>query len=250
MDEINDRLKKKCRPAREENYWICKLRKGAFPTKLVKLLTEREYFQKLLKQELTKSKEQQKQELINYYEARQLALKLLANGRLIHKKMEDIGFECYGFQTVFGFTDSIFVRHDGYNNSNKLSDRPSSAALNAIEAKLEAVISNNTNRYNNNTEEGYDNISQYLNDCQHELRVRLEHKNRFMFTIIFDKKNRYVAWTGNIADRPILKNLSTFSVEGPIKIIVQIWLGYRDIYDTKLYLPTSHINPLYFLGMF
>ncbi len=32
-------------------------------------------------------------------------------GRLIHKKMEQIGFEKYGFQTVFGFTDSIFVKH-------------------------------------------------------------------------------------------------------------------------------------------
>jgi DNA polymerase elongation subunit (family B) len=79
MDEINERLKKKNLPARKENYWICKLRKGAFSTKVLKLLTEREYYQKLLKQELTKPKEQQKQELINYYEARQLALKLLAN---------------------------------------------------------------------------------------------------------------------------------------------------------------------------
>jgi hypothetical protein len=25
--------------------------------------------------------------------------------------MEKIVFECYGFQTVYGFTDSIFIRH-------------------------------------------------------------------------------------------------------------------------------------------
>ena len=25
--------------------------------------------------------------------------------------MEKMGFERYGFQTVFGFTDSIFIRH-------------------------------------------------------------------------------------------------------------------------------------------
>ena len=31
--------------------------------------------------------------------------------RLIYKGMERIGFENYGFQTVFGFTDSIFIRH-------------------------------------------------------------------------------------------------------------------------------------------
>ena len=33
-------------------------------------------------------------------------------GRLIHKQTEKMGFECYDFQTVFGFTDSIFFRYD------------------------------------------------------------------------------------------------------------------------------------------
>src|SRR5215213_2730639 len=90
----------------------------------------------------TKPKEQQQRELIDYYEARQLALKLLANagygafarkefaysfyrvseiitgyGRIIHKQMEKIGFECYGFQTVFGFTDSVFIRHAAADNT-------------------------------------------------------------------------------------------------------------------------------------
>jgi hypothetical protein len=32
-------------------------------------------------------------------------------GRLIHKQMKKMGFEHYGLQTVFGFTDSIFSRH-------------------------------------------------------------------------------------------------------------------------------------------
>jgi hypothetical protein len=32
-----------------------------------------------------------------------------------------------------------------------------------------------------------------------------------MFTIIFDKKNRHIAWTGNSVDRPILKNLDGMS---------------------------------------
>jgi hypothetical protein len=27
--------------------------------------------------------------------------------------MEKLGFEHYGFQTVFGFTDSIFIKHHG-----------------------------------------------------------------------------------------------------------------------------------------
>jgi hypothetical protein len=51
----------------------------------------------------------------------------------------------------------------------------------------------------------------FLEDCQHQLNVKIEHKNRFLFTIIFDKKNRYIAWTGNPEDRPILKNLDGMS---------------------------------------
>jgi DNA polymerase elongation subunit (family B) len=105
---------------------------------------EREHYQQIIKQEVAKPKEQQNQDLIIYYESRQIALKLLANagyggfaqkefayydyrvseiitgfGRIIHKKMEQIGLQRYGFQTVFGFTDSIFLRHLDNNKNNK-----------------------------------------------------------------------------------------------------------------------------------
>jgi DNA polymerase elongation subunit (family B) len=43
-----------------------------------------------------------------------------------------------------------------------------------------------------------------------------------MHTIIFDKKNRYVAWTGNTSDRPILKNLDGMSRRYPKWIKQQI----------------------------
>ena len=79
MDEINERLNKKGLPNRIQPYWICQERNGAFPTKLRKLIKERESYQQLVNQELAKPKEQQQHELISYYEARQLALKLLAN---------------------------------------------------------------------------------------------------------------------------------------------------------------------------
>jgi DNA polymerase, archaea type len=79
MDEINERLQKKGLPNRIDSYWICQQRNGAFPMKLKKLINEREHYQQLVNQEIIKPKEQQQHELINYYEARQLALKLLAN---------------------------------------------------------------------------------------------------------------------------------------------------------------------------
>jgi DNA polymerase family B len=108
--------------------------------------------------------------------------------------MEKIRFECYDFQTVFGFTDSIFIRHD----------TASTAAANT-------TTSDSLKPY----------ISQFLEDFQHQLNVKIEHKNRFLFTIIFDKKNRYIAWTGNSTDRPILKNLDGMSRKYPTSWIKQ-----------------------------
>ena len=107
--------------------------------------------------------------------------------------MEKIGFECYGFQTVFGFTDSIFVRHHGTGSANVTT-----------------------------TESSKQYIVHFLEDCQHKLNIKIEHKNRFLFTIIFDKKNRYIASTGNPEDRPILKNLDGMSRKCPIWIKQQI----------------------------
>ena len=36
-----------------------------------------------------------------------------------------------------------------------------------------------------------------------------------MFTIILDKKNRYIAWTGKHDDRPVLKNLDGYEQKIP-----------------------------------
>ena len=110
--------------------------------------------------------------------------------------MEKMGFEHYGFQTVFGFTDSIFIRHHG-------------TASTAVD---NTIITDSSKQY----------ISKFLGDCQHQLTIKLEHKNRFLFTIIFDKKNRYIAWTGKSEDRPILKNLDGMSRKYPIWIKQQI----------------------------
>jgi hypothetical protein len=46
------------------------------------------------------------------YSDYRVAVFITGYGRLIHKQMEKTGFECYGFQNVFGFTDSIFIRDD------------------------------------------------------------------------------------------------------------------------------------------
>jgi DNA polymerase, archaea type len=192
MDEINQSLIGLKKEIRTRPYWICRRTKGAFPTKLRELIYEREKYQTLLKEEIDSRKKFQ-------YNARQMALKLLANagygvfametfdfsdyrvsevitgyGRLIHKQLQKVALEKCGLQTIFGFTDSIFIKN--------------------------ASI---------------DVINQLISECKERYRVTLEHKNRFVSTIIFDKKNRFVAWTGNSADKPILKNLDGMSGRYP-----------------------------------
>ena len=185
---------------------------GAFPTKLTELIHERKRYREFLRLEYEKPAENQQPELIGYYQAKQIALKLLANagygcfakkefaysdyrvseiitgfGRLIHKELEKIGHERYGFQTIFGFTDSIFIRHGNQSNTNP----------------DEQIVS-------------------FIQDCKKELDIDIDHKNRSMFTIIFSQKNRYISWTGRLQDRPILKNLDGMSRRYPKWIKQQV----------------------------
>ncbi|MGA8085141.1 MAG: DNA polymerase domain-containing protein, partial [Candidatus Nitrosopolaris sp.] len=199
MDEINNSLLELKKEARTRPYWICHRIKGAFPSKLQGLISEREKYQTLLKEEENKPKENIDSQKILQYNARQTALKLLANagygvfareefdfsdyrvselitgyGRLIHKQLQKMASEKYGLESIFGFTDSIFVKNGCIETINGL-----------------------------------------ILECKEKYHVTLEHKNRFINTIIFDKKNRFVAWTGNPADKPILKNLDGMSGRYP-----------------------------------
>jgi hypothetical protein len=58
-------------------------------------------------------------------------------------------------------------------------------------------------------------INDLILECKEKYHVVLEHKNRFINTIIFNKENRFIAWTGNSADKPILKNLDGMSGRYP-----------------------------------
>ncbi len=115
-------------------YWICKKRKGAFPKVLEQVLSDREKYLHLFKEE--KDKPNPNQILMEEYQTHQIGAKLFANsgfglfgneyfefsnyrvaefitaeGRRIHKKMEQIAEQPpFNFDIVFGFTDSIFVR--------------------------------------------------------------------------------------------------------------------------------------------
>lgn len=201
MDEINNGLIKSRNEIRNTPYWICRRRRGTFPTKLKELIAERRKYQGLLQEEGNKPFSCSDRKKIIEYESKQTALKLLANagygvfaredfdfsdyrvaelitgyGRLIHKQLEKLAAsEKYGFETIFGFTDSIFVR----NVKN-----------------LESLCS-------------------YIAECSMKFGVTLEHKNRFKNMIIFNKQNSFIAWTGRSEDKPILKNLNGMSGRYP-----------------------------------
>jgi DNA polymerase elongation subunit (family B) len=206
MAEINNSLVELKKDVRNKPYWVCHRRAGAFPLKLQELIAERAKYQTMLKEERSKPVEQQKDNNIIQYEVRQTALKLLANagygafareefdfsdyrvselitgyGRLIHKRLKMIASEKYGFDTIFGFTDSIFIKN----------------------ASIET-------------------INNFITEFKQKFNVTLEHKNRFTNTIIFDKKNRFIAWNGKAEDKPILKNLDGMSGRYPKWIKKQI----------------------------
>jgi hypothetical protein len=90
--------------------------------------------------------------------------------RLIHKQPQKMASEKYGLETIFGFTDSVFIKN----------------------ARIET-------------------LNELIIECKNKYHVTLEHKNRFINTIIFDKKNRFVAWTGNSTDT-YYKTISLFGV--------------------------------------
>jgi DNA polymerase I len=202
MAEINNSLVNLKKEARDKPYWICQRRHGAFPNKLQELITERSKYQTLLKEEeQSRPISERDNKKIIEYEARQTALKLLANagygvfalenfdfsdyrvselitgyGRLIHKQIEKVAAsEKYRFETIFGFTDSVFIRN-----------------VSSVES-----------------------IDGFITEVKQKFNITLEHKNRFQNMLIFDKQNSFIAWNGKAEDKPILKNLDGSSGRYP-----------------------------------
>ena len=60
-----------------------------------------------------------------------------------------------------------------------------------------------------------DKIEQYIKEAKIKSDIDIEHKNRFLNTMIFPQLNRYLAWSGRPDDRPILKNIDGMSKRSP-----------------------------------
>jgi DNA polymerase, archaea type len=213
IDTINEQLLENNIPRKVEKYWVCQKRKGAFPRVLEQILSDRNKYLTFLKEEKEKADSDPK--LIEEYKTHQLGAKLFANagfglfgneyfefanyqvaecitaeGGRIHKQMESMAEnEPYNFDVVFGFTDSTF--------------------------------------FNAGTE--IEKVEDFIRECKDKLGVVVELKTVFTNSIFYPKKNRYIAWTGNEKDEPIIKGLDGLSDSNPSwvrkwfkKIVVEI----------------------------
>ncbi|MGA9154603.1 MAG: DNA polymerase domain-containing protein [Candidatus Nitrosopolaris sp.] len=200
IDTINEGLQEDNIPRKVDRCWVCQRRKGAYPKVLEQTLADRTKYLNLLKQE--KEKTECDSKLIEEYKTHQLGAKLFANagfglfgneyfgftnyqvaecitaeGRRIHKQMESLAQnEPYNFKVVFGFTDSTF-----FNAAADIT-----------------------------------RVRDFIQVCEDKLGVIVELKSVFINSIFYPKKNRYVAWTGNEKDDPIIKGLDGLSDSNPL----------------------------------
>ena len=115
-----------------------------------------------------------------YFANYQVAECITAEGRRIHKQMESLAQnEPYNFEVVFGFTDSTFFK-------------------------------------DKDTEADIQKVQNFIQTCKDNLGVTVELKTVFTNSIFYPKKNRYVAWTGNERDEPIIKGLDGLSDSNPL----------------------------------
>ena len=60
-----------------------------------------------------------------------------------------------------------------------------------------------------------DKIDQFIQEAKQSFNVEIEHKNRFLNTMIFPQLNRYLVWSGRPDEKPILKNIDGMSKRSP-----------------------------------
>jgi DNA polymerase, archaea type len=212
IDAINEQLQENNIPRRVDRYWVCQRRKGAFLKILEQTLFDRNKYLNLLKEEKEKGSCDAK--LIEEYHTHQLGAKLFANagfglfaneyfefsnyqvaecitaeGRLIHKQMESL------------------AKNEPYNFKVVFGFTDSTFFSDATDTK----------------------VQDFIKSCKDKLGVIAELKSVFINAIFYAKKNRYVAWTGNEKDEPIIKGLDGLSDSNPLwvrkwfkKIIVEM----------------------------
>ncbi len=209
IDSLNEHFVEKGINRKVDKYWICQKQKGALPIVLEKTLADRKKYQDLYKVEQAKTNPNPN--LLEEYHTHQLGAKIFANagvglfgytrfdfanykvnecvtaeGRRIHKQMGAFA-QAQNFETVFGFTDSTFVRDLDRSDDD-------GRQVNS-DAKVEG----------------------FIKACKDELDVVVELKTVFLNSIFYGKgkMNRLVGWTGLENDKPVIKGLEGLSDSYP-----------------------------------
>jgi|tagenome__1003787_1003787.scaffolds.fasta_scaffold20982569_2 DNA polymerase I len=200
MDAINKRLTKKGEPPRTEKYWTCRIREGALPKLVKRFLKERKRCQEVLIQEHSKPIDKQNPAIIEEYDARQQTAKLLANAAF--GVYGNPNFKYANYRVAETITAAGWLIHE---EMIKLcsDDR---YGFEVVFGFTDGILVKNAT---------YEKIDQYIRQAKQRLDVEIEHKNRFLNTMIFLQMNRYLAWSGRPDEKPIIKNIDGMSKRSP-----------------------------------
>ncbi|MGB6530541.1 MAG: DNA polymerase domain-containing protein [Candidatus Nitrosopolaris sp.] len=212
INTINEQLQENNIPRKVDTYWVCQRRKGAFPKVLEQTLFDRNKYLVLLKEE--KEKPDCDSKLIEDYQTHQLGAKLFANA----------GFGLFGNE-YFEFAN--------YQVAECIT-----AEGRRIHRQMESLAQNDP--YNFKIVFGFTDstffnaesdlrVQDFIQKCKDEVGVTVELKAVFVNSIFYLKKNRYVAWTGNEKEEPVIKGLDGLSDSNPLwvrkwfkKIVVEL----------------------------
>jgi DNA polymerase, archaea type len=199
IDTINEQLQENNITRIVDRYWICLRRKGAFPKVLEQSLFDRNKYLNLLREERDKANPHPK--LIEEYQTHQLGAKLFANA----------GFGLFG--------------NEYFEFSNYKVAECITAEGRRIHKQMESMAQNEP--FNFKVAFGFTDstffsgatdtkVQDFIQSCKDKLGVNVELKNVFLNSIFYLKKNRFVAWTGNENDEPVIKGLDGLSDSNPL----------------------------------
>ncbi|MGC2573368.1 MAG: DNA polymerase domain-containing protein, partial [Candidatus Nitrosopolaris sp.] len=212
IDTINEQLQENNISRKVERYWICQKRKGAFPKVLEQTLSDRRGYLLLLMVEKEKANCDPK--LIEEYQTHQLGAKLFANA----------GFGLFGNE-YFEFSNYQVAECITAEGRRIHKQMESLAQNEPFNFRVVFGFTDST-FFNGGTES---KVRDFIKSCRDKLGVIVELKTVFLNSIFYLKKNRYVGWTGNEKDEPIVKGLDGLSDSNPSwvrkwfkKILVQL----------------------------
>lgn len=199
IDTINEQLLEDNIPRKVDRYWVCQKRKGAFPKVLEQTLSDRNKYLISLREE--KEKPECDSKVIEEYQTHQLGAKLFANA----------GFGLFG-NKYFDFSNyrvAECITAEGRRVHKQMERLAQSEPFNF---KIVFGFTDSIFLKGENAKQMQD----FIQLCKDELGMIVELKAVYINSIFYGKKNRFIGWTGNEKDEPIVKGLEGLSDSIPL----------------------------------